>query len=78
MDKLIDKINTGKFLVAIHEYLCSINNASGKGATNDDLGTRIAKTLINEVVKLKRNDIWTYYEQVKRHSKPDTHLEKWI
>jgi len=26
MDKLIDKIEMAKFLVAIHEYLCTINH----------------------------------------------------
>lgn len=76
MDKLIEKVDLKKFIVAIHEYLVTI--PQDKKTQNDDLGTRIAKTLINEIVKLKRNDIWDYYQVVEQHPKPDNHLQKWI
>jgi len=75
MDKLIDKIDLKKFMVAIHEYLITITD---KKTQNDDLGTRIAKTLINEIVKLKQEHIWDYYHVIEQHPNPDNHLQKWI
>jgi cytoskeleton-associated protein 5 len=65
MDKLIIKLDLSKFLVAIHEYMVSIDHENK--SQNDDLGIRIVKTLINEVVKLKNNDIWGAYEIIKNH-----------
>ena len=49
-----------------------------KSLENDDLGTRIAKTLINEIVKLKREHIWDYYHIIEQHPQQDHHLQKWI
>lgn len=76
MDKLIENINLSKFLVAIHEYLCVINHDNK--SQNDDLGIRIVKTLINEVVKLKKNNIWENYKVIEQHSQTDNHIKKWI
>lgn len=52
-------------MVAIHEYLITI--PPDKKTQNDDLGTRIAKTLINEIVKLKRDEIWDCYQVIEQH-----------
>ena len=76
MDKLIEKVDLKRFMVAIHEYLVTI--PLDKKSQNDDLGTRIAKTLVNEIVKLKRNEIWEYYQVIEQHPQPDNHLQKWI
>jgi len=76
MEKLIDTIDLAKFLVAIHEYLCVIDHDNK--SQNDDLGIRIVKTLVNEVVKLKRDAIWQSYEVIKNHAQPDKHIERWI
>ena len=65
MDKLIEKVDLKRFMVAIHEYLVTI--PLDKKSQNDDLGTRIAKTLVNEIVKLKRNEIWEYYQVIEAH-----------
>lgn len=75
MEKLIEKIDLNKFLVSIHEYLVTIDSNKTQ---NDDLGTRIAKTLINEIVKLKKDAIWDNYNVIQNHPKPDMHLKKWI
>lgn len=53
MDKLIEKIDLSKFLVSIHEYMAAIDHDNK--SQNDDLGIRIVKTLVNEVVKLKKD-----------------------
>jgi len=42
------------------------------------LGLRIVKTLINEVVKLKREAVWEHYVVVENHPAEDKHLRKWI
>ena len=56
MEKIIDKIDLDKFLLAIHEYLISVGNDNK--SNNDDLGMRIAKTLVNETVRIKKESIW--------------------
>ena len=76
MDKLIEKLDVSRFLVSIHEYLAVIDHDNKQ--QNDDLGIRIVKTLVNEVVKLRREKIWQSYDAVKDHPIPDNHLSKWI
>jgi hypothetical protein len=36
------------------------------------------KTLVNEVVKLKKESIWDFYSVIEHHSQPDNHIKKWI
>ncbi len=56
MDKLIKQLDLGKFLVYMHEYMVTIDYDNK--SPNDDLGVRIMKTLINELVKHKGESIW--------------------
>jgi len=76
MDKLIDKLDLAKFLVAIHEYLVVIDHDNK--SQNDDLGIRIVKTLVNEVVKLRKEAIWQSYSIIENHAQPDNHIKRWI
>lgn len=76
MDKLIEKLDMPKFLVSIHEYLVIIDH--NNRSQNDDLGIRIVKTLINEIVKLKGESIWQSYTVIENHPSPDNHIKKWI
>lgn len=76
MDKLIDKLDLSKFLVAIHEYLVVIDHDNK--TQNDDLGIRIVKTLVNEVVKLRKEAIWASYSVIENHPQPDNHIKRWI
>jgi len=76
MDKLIDKIDMRRFLVSVHEFLLVIDHE--QKTSNDDLGIRIVKTLINEIVKIKGEGIWDAYTVVEAHPQPDLHLKKWI
>ena len=76
MDKLIDKLDLSKFLIAIHEYLCCIDHENK--SQNDDLGIRIVKTLVNEVVKLRREAIWQSYAVIENHPQGDMHIKRWI
>jgi hypothetical protein len=59
-EEIIEKIDLKRFLVAIHEYLASI------GAYNDDLGMKIAKTLVNKIVRLKKDKIWKYFYVIEK------------
>lgn len=83
MDKIIEKIDLSRFLLSIHKYLCSVNIGnsqpkSNERANNDELGVRIVKTLVNEVVKIKREEIWICYEIVEKDAEADNHIKKWI
>jgi hypothetical protein len=63
MHRLIEKLDMQKFLISIHEYLVIIDH--NNRTQNDDLGIRIVKTLINEIVKLKGESIWQSYEVIR-------------
>jgi len=36
------------------------------------------KTLVNEVVKLKKETIWDAYKAIEVHPKADNHIKRWI
>ena len=62
LEKLIDQLDMEKVLLAIHEYLVTINHDNK--TSNDEMGIRIVKTVINELVKLKRDSIWEPYRVI--------------
>lgn len=79
LDKLITELNVDKILLVIHEYLLAhpSHRHKGPGAptnSNTELGTRIVKTIINELVKLKGARIWEHYSVVQMHPAKDTHI----
>ena len=76
IEKIIDKLDIEKILLSIHEYLLVINHDSK--TTNDEQGIKIVKTVLNEVVKIKRDSMWESYAVVKCHGRQDTHILKWI
>jgi hypothetical protein len=55
--------------MSIHLYLLEhpLQDQSQK-SQQDEMGTRIVKTMINELVKLKKEQIWVYYETIERHA----------
>lgn len=42
------------------------------------MGIRIVKTLVHEMVKVKRHSILDSYKVVERHEVEDKHLHRWI
>jgi cytoskeleton-associated protein 5 len=72
LPSLIRHLEVSKILLAMHEYLLNSTISS------DDVGLRTMKTILTELVKLVGTDIWVYYEEIKKHSLPDTQIEKWI
>lgn len=76
LEKLIDKLDIEKILLAIHEYLVVINHENK--TQNDEMGIRIVKTVTNELVKLRREGIWEAYSVIQCHNQPDNHIYRWI
>lgn len=42
------------------------------------MGVRIVKTILNELVKLKKEDIWEAYQVIEEDSQPDKQIFNWI
>jgi hypothetical protein len=63
-------------LLATHEYL--LKKPASTQAKSDEVGIRITKTIVNELVKVKREEIWDYYGGVDAHSTQDIYIKKWI
>ena len=76
LEKLIDRLDMQKILLAIHEYLATIDHDNK--TQNDEMGIRIVKTVTNEIVKLKRESIWEDYKIIQDHSSTDHHIYRWI
>lgn len=66
IEKLIDKLDIEKILLSMHEYLLVINHDNK--TPNDENGIKVVKTVMNEIVKLKRDSIWESYSAVRYHS----------
>ena len=49
-----------------------------KKTANDEMGIRIVKTVVNEVVKIERENIWEAYKVVECHGKKDNDIQRWI
>ena len=77
MSQIIDQINIERILLTIHQYLVATPLNMSEQIT-DENGIRITKTIVNELVKLKKNDIWNYYEGIESHPDEDTHIKRWI
>ena len=69
LEKLIDRLDMEKILLSIHEYLLVINHDNR--TQNDEMGVRIVKTVTNELVKLKKEQIWVAYRVIECHGQPD-------
>eukprot|EP00826_Nyctotherus_ovalis_P042475 TRINITY_DN4372_c0_g4_i1.p1 TRINITY_DN4372_c0_g4~~TRINITY_DN4372_c0_g4_i1.p1 ORF type:complete len:787 (-),score=237.09 TRINITY_DN4372_c0_g4_i1:184-2481(-) len=66
-------------LLAMHEFLLE-NSLTPKPRTQYDvIGVRLLKTILNDLVKACKDDIWKYYkESVEVHPSADRYLNRWI
>lgn len=71
---IVQFVEIDRVLLEIHEFL--IKHRSIGGVASDEIGTKTIKTIINELVKLKNNDIWVSYELIRKHPVQDTHIER--
>jgi|LauGreDrversion4_2_1035121.scaffolds.fasta_scaffold23374_7 hypothetical protein len=76
IEKIVNQLDIGKILVSIHEYNLSVNHEN-KSPT-EDMGIKTVKTVINELIKIRRESIWEDYASVKMHHIADQHMYKWI
>ena len=76
MPSIIDQINIERVLLATHNYLLA--PPLSPNAPSDEVGVRITKTIVNELVKLKRQEIWRYYGGVESHPEPDIYIRRWV
>jgi len=51
LEKVINELEIERVLLVIHLYLISIDHE--RKASNDEMGIRIVKTLVHEMVKIK-------------------------
>ena len=76
LEKVINELEIERVLLVIHLYLISIDHE--KKTSNDDMGIRIVKTLVHEMVKIKQHSILDSYRVVESHEVEDKHLNRWI
>jgi len=43
--------------------------------SGDEVGIRVTKTIVNEFVKLKKQDIWQFYEGIDSMPDEDVHIK---
>ncbi|CAG9332562.1 unnamed protein product [Blepharisma stoltei] len=78
LGNIVQNIQVEELLLAMHEYLITHRSTSGASPASDEMGTKTIKTIINELVKLKGENIWQSYEAVRKHPEPDNNIERWI
>lgn len=76
LEKVIEELEIERVLLVIHLYLISIDHENK--TANDDMGIRIVKTLVHEMVKVKQHSILQSYKVVGSHAAEDKHLHRWI
>jgi hypothetical protein len=74
MDSFILFLDIPSLIICIHENLLT----EVKRTVNGDIGIRMAKTIINELVKAKGEKIWESYKMAEVHIKDDDHIKRWI
>ena len=76
LEKVINELEIERILLVIHLYLISIDHE--RKTSNDDMGIRIVKTLVHEMVKTFQSAILDSYKVVQNHEVEDKHLQRWI
>jgi len=76
IESLISSTNVAEVLICLNEFLQlstegSLNNPNGR------IGIRMAKTIVNELVKIKGKLIWEDYNKANIKD-TDTSIKKWI
>jgi hypothetical protein len=69
IEKIADKLDVGQILLSIHKYLIIVNHENK--TPNQDIAIKTAKTLLNELIKIKRDEIWKDYAALRQHQIPD-------
>eukprot|EP01022_Parablepharisma_sp_SALTPOND_P032949 TRINITY_DN878_c0_g1_i1.p1 TRINITY_DN878_c0_g1~~TRINITY_DN878_c0_g1_i1.p1 ORF type:complete len:2064 (+),score=290.39 TRINITY_DN878_c0_g1_i1:8288-14479(+) len=79
LESLIPFLDVPKLLLTMHDYLLENPSSPQPRSQNDEIGIRVIKTIVNELVKFKKEHIWEDYNKaIENSSKPDLHLKRWI
>jgi len=75
----LKELDVCQVLLAMHEFLLE-NSLTPKPRTQYDvIGIRLLKSILNDLVKACKKDIWKYYkESVEIHPSADRYLSRWI
>ena len=57
IDQLLPNMDLGRLLLSIHEFLLLIPSQPHTDSSNEEIASRIIKTIVNEVVKIKKGQI---------------------
>ena len=72
LDALLPNLDLSKLFLKFHLYVCECFNENIKN--NDDLGLKMVKTIINELITIKGPSIMDYYHIISTHEKPDKYI----
>lgn len=72
LDALLPNLDLSKLFLKFHLYVCECFNENLKN--NDDLGLKMVKTIINELITIKGPSIMDYYHIISTHEKPDKYI----
>jgi len=82
IDTLIKEINIEALLDNVYDFIKDIESTNPSleiRSQTDEICLRILKTIVNEIIKIKKQDIWNYYNRaIEAKGKPDKHLKRWI
>ena len=71
-------LEVGELLICIHEYLLTVQPHPPYKSPHDEIGVKIVKTIVSELVKAKKESIWEDYKRVETHSSEDPTIKRWI
>jgi hypothetical protein len=78
----IEKIEIDRILYSIYEYIREFEKMSedlNPIHHNDEMNITILRNLLNELIKLKNENIWLYYKKaIEDQGINERHLKKWI
>jgi len=77
LEQLVNVIQPEKILLKSHMYLLEFGTDPAK--LGEDIGIKTIKTILNELVKLYRENIWEFYAQsIQTHPRQDNYIHRWI
>jgi hypothetical protein len=75
LEQMLPHLNPEVILLKSHLYLIEF---AGENKPADDMGIKMIKTILNELVKVLKEKIWDSYKAVQQHGTPDHSLQRWI
>ena len=75
LEQLVNVIQPEKILLKSHMYLLEFGTDPAK--LGEDIGIKTIKTILNELVKLYRENIWEFYAQsIQTHPRQDNYIHR--